>query len=130
MSGKAKITSLFQELSGAVKKPKKKEGHSCGEYIVVTHRKAETTNPNCQRVMLKDVDAYKRSTPVSADEIEIRSLVSRRQAWVVARSKSLTTLTQDQLAYQAQKDEPGGLTTWKAYLWSLAKQAVTLGSGD
>ena len=127
--GKAKINPLFENLSGALAKPKKKDGHMCGEYVIATHRVAETTNPNCQRVYIKSADAYKRSTPVSADEIEIRSLFSRRQAWVVARGKSLSTLTQDQLAYQAQKDEPGGLTTWKAYLWSLAKQAVTLGEG-
>ena len=128
--GVTKLNPLFENLSGALAKPKKKDGHMCGEYVIATHRVAETTNPNCQRVYIKSADAYKRSTPVSADEIELRSLFSRRQAWVVARGKSLSTLTQDQLAYQAQKDEPGGIKSWKAYLWSLAKQAVTLGSGD
>ena len=117
-------------IQGAMAKPVKKEGHVCGTYLIGTHRSAETTNPDCTRIYVKKADAYDRSTPVSADEIEIRSLFSRRQAWVIARGKNLSTLTQDQIAYQAQKDEPGGYKTWKSYLWSLAKQAVTLGSGD
>ena len=128
----AKVTYAvgIDTVSGALSKPTKKDGHKCGTYLIGTHRQAESLNDDCSRLYIKKHNAYDRSTPVSADEIEIRSLFSRRAAWVKARSKSLTTLTQDQLAYQAQKDEPGGIKTWKAYLWSLAKQSVTLGSGD
>ena len=125
---KVEWSAGIDSVSGALAKPTKTGHHSCEKMLLGTHRVAETTNNVCNRLYIRK--KVKRSTPVSADEIEIRSLFSRRAAWVNARSKSLTTLTQDQLAYQAQKDEPGGLTTWKAYLWSLAKQAVTLGSGD
>ena len=119
---KVEWSAGIDSVSGALAKPTKTGHHSCEKMLLGTHRVAETTNNVCNPV--------KRSTPVSADEIEIRSLFSRRQAWVTARAKSLSTLTQDQLNYQAQKDEPGGIKTWKSYLWSLAKEAVTLGSGD
>ena len=128
---KAEYADMFKTVSGALTKINKKDPHAQDQKMVLaTHRKAESTNPNCSRIYLRGISAVTRKTPVSADEIEIRSLFSRRLAWVNARSKSLTTLTQDQLAYQAQKDEPSGIKTWKAYLWSLAKQSVTLGSGD
>ena len=55
-------------ISGAMLKPKKIEGHNHGNYLVAVHRVAPTTNPNCQRIYSKRPDAYKRSTPVSADE--------------------------------------------------------------
>ena len=125
---KVEWSAGIDSVSGALAKPTKTGHHSCEKMLLGTHRVAETTNNVCNRLYLRK--PVKRSTPVSADEIEIRSLFSRRQAWVVARGKSLSTLTTDQMNYQAQKDEPGGIKTWKAYLWSLAKQAVTLGSGD
>ena len=121
---------MFKTVSGALTKINKKDPHAQDQKMVLaTHRKAESTNPNCSRIYLRGISAVTRKTPVSADEIEIRSLFSRRLAWVNARSKSLSTLTQDQLAYQAQKDEPGGIKTWKAYLWSLAKESIKLGEG-
>ena len=113
-------------IQGAMAKPVKKDGHVCGTYLIGTHRSAETTNPDCTRIYVKKADAYDRSTPVSADELEIRLLFTQRQAWVVARNKNLSTMSSDQLNYNAQKDQPGGAKTWKAYLWKLAKAAVTL----
>ena len=123
--GVTKVNPLFEHLSGALAKPKKKDGHKCGEYVIATHRVAETTNPNCQRVYIKSADAYNRSTPVSDHEIEIRTLFTERLEWVNARAKNLSTLSQDQVAYLAQKDQPNGAKTWKSYLWKLAKAAVT-----
>ena len=123
--GQTKLNPLFENLSGALAKPKKKDGHKCGEYVIATHRVAETTNPNCQRVYIKSADVYDRSTPVSDHEIEIRTLFTERLEWVNARAKNLSTLSQDQVAYLAQKDQPGGAKTWKSYLWKLAKAAVT-----
>ena len=40
----------IETISGALKRPKKQDGHNHGNYLVATHRKAATTNPNCQRV--------------------------------------------------------------------------------
>ena len=123
--GKTKLNPLFEHLSGALAKPKKKDGHTCGEYVIATHRVAESTNPNCQRVYIKPADAYQRSTPVTAHEIEIRTLFQQRLSWVNARAKNLSTLTSDQENFLAQKDTAGGAKTWKKYLWKLAKDAIT-----
>ena len=112
-------------VKGALAKPSQKDGHKCGTYLIGTHREAESTVPGCSRLYIRNANAYNRSTPVSDHEIEIRTLFTERQEWVVARAKNLATLSQDQVAYLAQKDQPGGAKTWKSYLWKLAKAAVT-----
>ena len=33
--------------------------------------------------------------------------------------KDLTKVTEDQIAFKAQKDQPNGKKTMKSYLWSL-----------
>ena len=114
----------IEYIQGAMKRPKVVNGHNHGNYLVMTHRTAETTNPNCQRIYTFDADRYKRSTPVLADELARRTLFKNRAAWVVERSHSLQNVTSDQAAFIAQKDQPGGYKTMKSYLWSLAIAAV------
>ena len=114
----------IEYIQGAMKRPKVVNGHNHGNYLVMTHRTAETTNPNCQRIYTFDADRYKRSTPVLADELARRTLFKNRAAWVVERSHSLQNVTTDQAAFIAQKDQPGGYKTMKSYLWSLAIAAV------
>ena len=58
----------IETISGALKRPKKQNGHNHGNYLVAIHRVAATTNPNCQRVYTFAPDRYNRSTPVSAEE--------------------------------------------------------------
>ena len=62
----------IETMSGALKRPKKQDGHNHGNYLVATHRVAATTNPNCQRVYSFDADRYKRSTSPNADEMAAR----------------------------------------------------------
>ena len=113
-------------VSGSLAKPSQKDGHKCGTYLIGTHRVAETSNnEGCSRLYIRKSNAYDRSTPVSDHEIEIRTLFTERLEWVNARAKNLSTLSQDQVAYLAQKDQAGGAKTWKSYLWKLAKAAVT-----
>ena len=109
----------IETMSGALKRPKKQDGHNHGNYLVATHRVAATTNPNCQRVYSFDADRYKRSTPVSARERDIRNRFTAVSTAVANRMQDLTQITQDQIAFNAQKDQPGGKKTMKAYLWSL-----------
>ena len=114
----------IEYIQGAMKRPKVVNGHNHGNYLVMTHRTAETTNPNCQRIYTFDADRYKRSTPVLAEELARRTLFKNRAAWVVERSHSLQNVTSDQAAFIVQKDQPGGYKTMKSYLWSLAIEAV------
>ena len=106
-------------MSGALKRPKKQDGHNHGNYLVATHRTAATTNPNCQRVYSFDADRYKRSTPVTADEILQRQRFAAVSRAVATRAKDLTKMGPDKTAFNAQKDQPGGKKTMKSYLWSL-----------
>ena len=109
----------IEYIQGALKKPKKANGHTHGNYLIMTHRSAPTTNPNCQRIYSKSADAYKRSTPVTADEVAQRNRFAAVSRAVVQRSQDLTKMSADIAAFKAQKDSPNGKKTMRAYLWML-----------
>ncbi len=113
----------IETISGALKKPVRKNGHNHGNYLIATHRTAETTNPNCQRLYVHNADAYKRSTPVKASEIQQRSRFGSIAAAVNARLKDPAKMAADQAAYRAQKDTAGGKKSMRSYLWSLEMAA-------
>ena len=121
--GVVKYSPGIEYVKGALTKPKKKEGHSCGDYLIGTHREAETSNPNCTRLYVRPGDAYERSTPVTQKELVARERFTQVAALVKVRAKNLQTITTDQAAYAAQKDSPNGKKTWKAYLWMVCGQA-------
>ena len=98
------------------KRPKKGEQHADhSSALLATHRVAETTNPNCTRIYM--VGEYDRKTPVLADELARRQRFATVSAAVAARAKDVSKITQDQIAFQAQKET--GYKTMKSYLWSL-----------
>ena len=114
-----KWNSAINYVKGALTKPKKEDGHNHGDYLIGTHREAATTNPNCTRAYVKDADAYKRSTPITADELAQRNRFKAVAQAVAARAKSLSTLAQDRQAFNNQKELVNGKKTFKSYLWSL-----------
>jgi len=109
----------IETISGAMKRPKKQNGHNHGNYLVATHRKAPTTNPNCQRVYSFDADRY--STPPAQTELAInaRNRFTAVSQAIKIRRRDLTKLTTDQQAFLAQKDTPGGKKTMLAYYWLI-----------
>ena len=120
---KVKVSAAgIEYIQGALKRPKKQNGHNHGNYLVAIHRTAETENPNCQRLYTFDSDRYKRSTQPSANEMAARNRFSAVAAMVKARSTNLTTLSTDQAAFIAQRDTAGGKKTWRAYLWYICGQ--------
>ena len=121
--GKVTYAPGIEYVQGALAKPKKKDGHKCGDYLIGTHRTAATTNPNCTRIYLRKADSYERSTPVTTNEVKQRNRFSAVAAAVAARSKDLMKISADQAAFAAQKDQPDGKKTMKAYLWKLEKEA-------
>ena len=121
--GKVTYAPGIEYVQGALAKPKKKDGHKCGDYLIGTHRTAATTNPNCTRIYLRKADSYERSTPVTTNEVKQRNRFSAVAAAVAARAKDLMKISADQAAFAAQKDQPDGKKTMKAYLWSLEKAA-------
>ena len=109
------LNPMFDHVSGAVAKPKKKNGHKCGEYVLLTHRVAPTTNPNCQRGYIKPADNYARKTPVSADEISQRTRFGAIARMVNTRAHDQAKIAQDQAAFKAQTH----YTTMRSYLWNV-----------
>ena len=121
---KAKVGAAgIEYIQGALKRPKKMNGHNHGNYLVATHRSAPTENPDCQRLYTFDSDRYKRSTPVTTEETRVRNRFASIAAAVSARSKDLMKISADQAAFAAQKDAPNGKKTMRAFLWKLEKEA-------
>ena len=120
----------IKTVSGAMTKINKKSPHAADQKMVLaTHRKAPTTNPNCQRVYVKTADAYKRSTPVTADELAIRARFTAVSRAVAVRAKNMSTYQTDYAAFKAQKDQPGGRKTFKSYLWQVCGEAYDESQG-
>ena len=113
----------IETISGALKRPKKQDGHNHGNYLVTTHRTAASSNPNCQRIYSFEADRYKRSTPLTSNELDARARFKAVAAAVKARKSDLNSITQDQINFAAQKDQPGGKKTMKAYLWKVCGEA-------
>jgi len=109
----------IETISGAMKRPKKQNGHNHGNYLVAIHRTAASENPNCQRVYSFEADRYTRSTEVTAKELKIRSRFTEVGQAVRQRSKDLMQINADQAAFLAQRDLPDGKKTMKAYLWKV-----------
>ena len=117
--GKVKYATGIDYVKGSLAKPKKKDGHSCGTYLIGTHREAETQNPTCTRLYVREANVYERSTPVTTKEMRIRVRFTAVAAAVAARKDSLEYASSDQAAFLAQKDAPDGKKTMKAYLWKV-----------
>ena len=114
---KVEWSAGIDSVSGALSKPSKGGQHSCTKMLLGTHRIAETTNPNCNRLFLRK--KVKRSTPVLADELKRRSRFAAVSAAVAERAQDLSRVADDTAAFKAQKDLPNGKKTMKTYLWSL-----------
>ena len=121
---KASYAPLFETVSGALNKINKKSPHAADQKMVLTtHRKAPTTNPDCSRVYLRDLNSITRSTPVSAKEAAIRLRFSTVSQTVNTRMHDLTKIAADQAAFLAQKDSADGKKTLKSYLWAIEAEA-------
>ena len=117
---KAKVgAGGIEYIQGAMKRPKKVNGHNHGNYVVMTHRTAPTENPNCQRIYTFDADRYTRSTQPSTDELNARSRFAAVRGMVKARKRDLEHIAEDQENFLAQKDTPLGKKTMNAYLWKI-----------
>ena len=116
---KVKWAEGIEYVSGLLtKRPKAGSMHSDHRSaLLATHRVAATENPVCTRLYM--VGPYKRSTPLSSNELDARARFSAVSAAVKARKSDLMKITQDQLNFKAQKDSAGGKRTMKAYLWKV-----------
>ena len=117
--GKVKYATGIDYVKGSLAKPKKKDGHSCGTYLIGTHREAETQNPNCTSLFIREANVYDRTTPLSTKEMQAQSRFAAVAAAVKTRAKSLEYAASDRQAFLEQKDEANGRKTMKSYLWKV-----------
>ena len=120
---KAKVGAAgIEYIQGALKRPKKQDGHNHGNYLVATHRTAATTSKDCQRLYTFDADRYVRTAPLSTKELQARNRFRAVAAMVKERAADLMAITQDQVDFLAQKDLANGKKTMRAYLWKVCGQ--------
>ena len=117
--GKVTYSPGIEYVQGALAKAKKKDGHRCGDYLIGTHRTAATQNPDCTRLYIRKGTSYERTSPLSSNELDARARFSAVSAAVKARKMDLMKITQDQINFKAQKDQPNGKKTMNAYLWKV-----------
>lgn len=67
-------------------------------------------------------DEISRSTAVTTDELWARTRFASVAAMVHQRSRDLSKITQDQMNFLAQRNNPGGKKTMKAYYWYICGQ--------
>ena len=121
--GKVVYAPGIQYVQGSLAKPKKIDGHNHGDYLIGTHRTAETTNPDCTRLYIRKADTYGVNISQTEEALAARVRFAAVSRAVAERSQDLTKKAADIAAFKAQKDEPGGKKTMKSYLWSLEKAA-------
>ena len=120
----------IKTVSGAITKINKKSPHAADQKMVLaTHRKAPTTNTECSRIYLRNLENITRHTPVTADELAIRARFTAVSRAVAVRAKNMSTYQTDYAAFKAQKDQPGGRKTFKAYLWQVCGEAYDESQG-
>ena len=117
--GKVTYSPGIEYVQGALAKAKKKDGHICGDYLIGTHRTAATQNPNCTRLYIRKGASYERTSPLTSQELDARARFTAVAAAVKARKEDLMNITKDQIDFAAQKDQPDGKKTMKAYLWKI-----------
>ena len=117
--GKVKYATGIDYVQGSLAKPTVKEGHTCGTYLIGTHRTAATTNPNCTSLYVREADTYKRTSQPSSKELAARARFTAVSAAIKVRKADLMKVTEDEAAFMAQKNLPGGKKTLKAYYWMV-----------
>ena len=114
---KVQWSAGIDSVSGALAKPSNNPQHSCEHMLLGTHRKAATTSSDCNRLYMRK--KVVRTTPLSQDEQGARIRFTAVSQAVSARRKDLMKITQDQQAFEAQKDLSTGCRTMTKYLWKV-----------
>ena len=104
-------------VSGALCKCGKKEPHKHGRMLLATHRRAATTSNSCNRIYLRDESNFVTSN--STEAMWARQRFKAVAEMVHDRSRDLTHISQDQMDFMAQRNNPRGKKTMKAYYWYI-----------
>ena len=114
---KVQWSAGIDSVSGALAKPGSSPQHSCEHMLLGTHRVSETTSKDCNRLYMRK--KVQRSTYPSVDEIDARARFAAVAQAVNTRRKDLSKITQDQINFLNQRNNPGGKKTLKSYYWYI-----------
>ena len=128
--GKVKYATGIDYVQGSLAKPTVREGHTCGTYLIGTHRTAATTNPNCTSLYVREADTYKRTSQPSSKELAARARFTAVSAAIKTRKADLMKVTEDEAAFMAQKNLAGGKKTLKAWYWMVEGAAYDQEHGN
>lgn len=109
--------SGIEYVSGALCKCGKKEPHKHGRMLLATHRRAATTSDSCNRIYLRDETNIQISN--SADSVWACQRFKTVAGMVRQRSMDLSKISQDQGDFIAQRNNPRGIKTMRAYYWHI-----------
>ena len=112
-----KYSAGIDFVSGALSKPKKDGQHNHEKMLLANHRTAATTSSDCNRLYLRQ--PVKRTSPLSQREFENRAKFMVVSGMIKARKADLMKITTDQQNFLAQKNDPDGAKTMKAYYWKI-----------
>ena len=125
---KVEWSAGIDTVSGALAKPTKSGQHSCTKMLLGTHRVAETTSSDCNRIYIRR--KTKRKSALSQDEKANQLRFKTVAAAVAERRQDLSRMTTDQENFLEQRDAPNGKKTMKSYLWSLELAAYDAEHGN
>ncbi len=129
---KVEYADMIKTVSGALTKINKKSPHAVDQKMVLaTHRVAETQNVgSCNRIYVRGLSSVTRTSDPTAHELEIRGKFEAVAKAVALRRKDLMNISTDQANFLAQKDQPGGKKTLRAYLWKVCGDAYDAQHGN
>ncbi|MBQ3716763.1 MAG: hypothetical protein II901_00025 [Paludibacteraceae bacterium] len=113
-------TAGIEYVSGALCKCGQKGQHTHAKMLLATHRRAATTNPDCNRLYLRNELNIQKS--FSTDAVWARQRFQSVAAMVRQRSRDLLKISQDQMNFIAQRNNPYGKKTMKSYYWYICGQ--------
>ena len=96
--------------------------------LLGTHRVAATESKDCNRLYLRK--KVERSTQPTSKELAVRARFTAVAAAIKARKADLMRVTEDEAAFMAQKNLPGGKKTLKAWYWMVEGQAYDQEHGN
>lgn len=117
--GTAGIAYPFERISRKLALRKELAGKNCVCTPIMSYKKGPIkTNVSATRQFIS-FKKNQRSSALGVDEIWARQRFTAVSRTVAVRMKNLSTISADQQAFEAQKNTPGGLKSFKAYIWSL-----------
>lgn len=121
--GTAGVAYPIERISRKLALRKELAGKNCVCTPILSYRKGPIKTDVSATRQFISFKKNQRSNALNTDEIWARQRFTAVSRNVAARMKNLSTISADQAAFEAQKNTPGGLKSFKSYIWSLEGDA-------